>query len=148
MDIWIPGIPSQMETEVILKFSSTDFTTFSNLSDTTTKSTSVEETFKWTNAEIARLIQIIIRPILILVGTLGNCLSFYVMRRTSLKNVSSCFTCRFWLWPIQVSICNSSKLICHKDTIWRFQWSKHWIASSKEFYIFKVCIVDLLSNSN
>ena len=80
-----------METEVILTFSSTDFTTFSNLSDTTTKSTSVKETFKWTNAKIARLIQIIIRPILKLVGTLGNRLSFYVMRRTSLKNVSSCF---------------------------------------------------------
>ena len=92
--VWIfdfKVFPSEMETEVILKFSSTDITKFSNFSDTTTKSTSVEETFKWRTAEIARLIQIIIRQILILVGTLGNCLSFYVMRRTSLKHVKSCF---------------------------------------------------------
>ena len=51
----------------------------------------VEEKSKWTSEEIARLIHIIIRPILIVIGTIGNCLSFYIMRRTSLKNVSSCF---------------------------------------------------------
>ena len=57
----------------------------------TTLPVAVDETFKWTNAEIARLIQIIVRPILILIGTIGNCLSFYIMRKTSLKDVSSCF---------------------------------------------------------
>ena len=51
----------------------------------------VEDKFKWTSEEIARLIHIIIRPILIVIGTIGNCLSFYIMRRTSLKDVSSCF---------------------------------------------------------
>ena len=51
----------------------------------------VEEPFKWANTEIARLIQIIVRPILVAIGTVGNCLSFYIMRRTSLKHVSSCF---------------------------------------------------------
>ena len=51
----------------------------------------VEEKSKWTSEEIARLIHIIIRPILIVIGTIGNCLSFYIMRRTSLKDVSSCF---------------------------------------------------------
>ena len=51
----------------------------------------VEERFKWTSEEIARLIHIIVRPILIVAGTNGNCLSFYIMRRTSLKDVSSCF---------------------------------------------------------
>ena len=51
----------------------------------------VEENFKWTSEEIVRMIHIIVRPILIVIGTIGNCLSFYVMRRTSLKDVSSCF---------------------------------------------------------
>ena len=54
-------------------------------------STSVEETYKWTDKEIARWINIIVRPILIVIGTTGNCLSFYIMRRTLLKKVSSCF---------------------------------------------------------
>ena len=64
---------------------------FVNSSNTTTQSMSVEETFKWTNAEITRLIQIIFRPILVIVGTIGNCLTVYIMRRTSLKYLSTCF---------------------------------------------------------
>ena len=56
-----------------------------------TTSTYVDENPKWTKAEIARMIHLVVRPILIVFGTIGNCLSFYVMRRTSLKNVSSCF---------------------------------------------------------
>ena len=65
-----------------------------DLSNSTLKTTSpaaVEEPFQWTKAEIARLIQIIVRPIPVAIGTIGNCLSFYIMRRTSLKDVSSCF---------------------------------------------------------
>ena len=57
----------------------------------TTTSTYFQETFKWTSEEIIRIIHIIVRPILIVAGTTGNCLSFYIMRRTSLKEVSSCF---------------------------------------------------------
>ena len=65
-----------------------------DLSNSTLKTTSpvaVEEPFQWTSAEIARLIQVIVRPILIIIGTIGNCLYFYIMRRTSLKDVSRCF---------------------------------------------------------
>ena len=51
----------------------------------------VPEIFKWTKEEIIRWIHIIVRPILIVIGTTGNCLSFYIMRRTSLRDVSSCF---------------------------------------------------------
>ena len=47
--------------------------------------------FEWTSAEIIRLIHVIVRPILIVIGTIGNCLSFYIMGRTSLRYVSSCF---------------------------------------------------------
>ena len=42
-------------------------------------------------AEIARIIQIAVRPVLIVLGTVGNCLSFYVMRRGPLKKRSYCF---------------------------------------------------------
>ena len=71
--------------------SSTDFSGLSNSSNATTESSISAETFQWTNAEIARLIQIIARPILIILGTVGNCLTIYIMRKTSLKDVSSCF---------------------------------------------------------
>ena len=80
-----------METELTVTYLSTDFSGFSKSSDTTKESAFGEETFKWTDAEIARLIQIIVRPIFLIGGTMGNGLSFYIMRGTSLKDVSSCF---------------------------------------------------------
>ena len=46
---------------------------------------------KWFNEEITRLIQVITRPILVIFGSIGNVLTFYIMRRTLLKTVSSCF---------------------------------------------------------
>ena len=80
-----------MGTELSWNYSSTDHTGFSLLTNTSTEYTDVGESLKWTSTEIATLIQIIIRPILFLVGTTGNCLTFYIMRRTSLNDVSSCF---------------------------------------------------------
>ena len=80
-----------METELTWNHSSIDFSELSYSSNTITESSIGEETFKYTNAEIARLIQVLIRPILIILGTVGNCLTLYIMRRTSLKDVSSCF---------------------------------------------------------
>ena len=62
-----------------------------NSTETAMDLTEVEEMIKWTDAEIARLIQIIVRPILIVIGTVGNVLTFYVMTTTSLKELSSCF---------------------------------------------------------
>ena len=41
--------------------------------------------------EVARWLQLIIRPILIVFGTIGNSLTFVIMRRGSLKKVSTCF---------------------------------------------------------
>ena len=79
-----------MEIDLNMNDSSADFTHVSNLSFLT-ESTDVRQTFKWTNAQIARVIQILFRPILIIIGTTGNSLSFYIMRKTSLKDVSSCF---------------------------------------------------------
>ena len=43
------------------------------------------------DTEITRIIQVVVRPFLIIFGTTGNILSFLVMRRGSLKTVSTCF---------------------------------------------------------
>ena len=79
-----------MGTEGPVNYTGTGFGEFSNSSNTITEQTPVEETFEWTS-ETVRLIQIIIRPMLIVAGTFGNCLTIYIMRRTSLKHLSSCF---------------------------------------------------------
>ena len=80
-----------MTAELTVNYLSTNFPDFSKLPDVTTELGVGEETFKWNDAEIARLIQIIVRPIFLIGGTMGNSLSFYIMRKTSLKDVSSCF---------------------------------------------------------
>ena len=72
-------------------YSTTDPSGHFNSSEIISQLVIVEKSPKWTDVEIARLIHIIFRPILFIFGTAGNCLSFYIMRRTSLKNVSSCF---------------------------------------------------------
>ena len=59
--------------------------------NSTTTSDIVQEEFKWTSEEIARWIHMIFRPIYLVIGTIGNSLTFYIMPRTSLKDVSSCF---------------------------------------------------------
>ena len=41
--------------------------------------------------EIARMLNLVIRPVLIVFGTIGNGLSFYIMRQGSLKKISTCF---------------------------------------------------------
>ena len=41
--------------------------------------------------ETTRLMQVYIRPIIIVGGTVGNLLTFCVMRRGSMKKVSTCF---------------------------------------------------------
>ena len=41
--------------------------------------------------EIKRMIRVITYPILVIFGTFGNLLSFYVMRKGSMRKVSTCF---------------------------------------------------------
>ena len=43
------------------------------------------------SAEIVRLIQVIARPPIIVLGTIGNLLTFFAMQRGSLRNMSTCF---------------------------------------------------------
>ena len=86
-----------------LNYSGTGLEEFLNSSNTTTEIMPEEESFKWTGAEIARMIQIIFRPILIIVGTIANCLTIYIMRRTSLKYLSTCF------YMVVLALADSSK---------------------------------------
>ena len=92
-----------MEPEVTINYSGTGLDGFLNASNTTTEPTSVKEPFKWTGDEIARLIQIIFRPKFIIVGTIGNGLTIYIMRRTSLKHLSTCF------YMVVLALADSSK---------------------------------------
>ena len=81
----------EMKTEINLNDSTADFNWYYNSAEVTELSNDDKETSQWFSEEITRLIQLITRPILIIVGSIGNSLTFYIMRRTSLKNVSSCF---------------------------------------------------------
>ena len=92
-----------METEVTVNYSGTGFGEFINSSNTTTEPTLGEETFKWTKTEIDRLIHIIFRPIFIIVGTIGNGLTIYIMRTTSLRHLSTCF------YMVILALADSSK---------------------------------------
>ena len=86
-----------------LNYSGSSLEELLNSSNTTTEVMPDEETFKWTNAEIARLIQIIFRPILVIVGTVGNGLTIYIMWKTSLKHLSTCF------YMVVLALADSSK---------------------------------------
>ena len=59
--------------------------------DDSTESHDSTESTTWDNREIARIIHVIVRPTLVVFGTTGNILSFYIMRRSSLKHLSTCF---------------------------------------------------------
>ena len=63
----------------------------SNSSLNSTSFSEVDDQIVWNSKEIARLINVIVRPILVVFGTIGNGLSFFIMRRSSLKNLSTCF---------------------------------------------------------
>ena len=80
-----------MEAEITVIYSATISTGSFNTSEATRNSTVGKNAFKWTNEEIARLIQIVFRPILFTLGTVGNGLTVYIMRKSTLKDVSSCF---------------------------------------------------------
>ena len=53
-----------METDTDLNFSSSEFFNFSNSTVGPTQYVAFKESFKWTDEEIARLIQIVVRPML------------------------------------------------------------------------------------
>ena len=96
-------LTKSMDTEPIFSnYSESYFAEFPNSPNFTTLS--VGETFKWTDEEIARLMHLIFRPTLIIVGTVGNSLTIYTMRRTSLKHLSTCF------YMVLLALVDTSKL--------------------------------------
>ena len=55
--------------------------------------------------EKVRMIQVIARPPIIVLGTIGNLLTFITMQRGSLKHIYQLvFTWRFWVWQTQVGV--------------------------------------------
>ena len=89
--------------EIVVNHSLTDPIRLGNLFNVSTEYTVTEQTFKWNIAEIARIIQIIFRLILIVAGTVGNGLTIYIMRRTSLKHLSTYF------YMVVLAVADSSK---------------------------------------
>ena len=74
--------------------SSSSFPNVSNVSTiniNVTGTVDSTETTAWDNREIARIVHVTVRPTLVVFGTIGNTLSFYIMRRTSLRHLSTCF---------------------------------------------------------
>ena len=55
------------------------------------ESTEITESTSWDNREIARIIHVIVKPMLVVFATIGNTLSFYIMRKSLLKKLSTCF---------------------------------------------------------
>ena len=72
--------------------SSINFSISQNVSSSFNESPNYKESVNLHNYEEAtRLMQIYIRPVIIVGGTVGNLLTFCVMRRGSMKKVSTCF---------------------------------------------------------
>ena len=69
------------------------FTTDGDVSNATesfsnvTQQTSAPATYQ----DNGRILEVVIRPVLIVFGTIGNGLSFYIMRQGALKEMSTCF---------------------------------------------------------
>ena len=63
--------------------------------------------------ETTRMIQVIVRPILIVCGTIGNLISFYVMRRGSLKEVSTCF------YMSILALVDTGNVLREKKKVWK-----------------------------
>ena len=67
------------------------FNVFTEIFNASTVTYDTEASTRWTTKEIARMIHIVVRPILIVFGTVGNALTFYIMRTSSLRKRSTCF---------------------------------------------------------
>ena len=75
-------------------FPSSSLPTFPNNQNTSVDGVNISQndSFYYNNEEeIGRLITLVCYPIIILVGTIGNILTFIVMQRGSLKHSSTCF---------------------------------------------------------
>ena len=62
-----------------------------NVSESNSTESEIQQTLTLSKAELIRFLNIVIRPALIVFGTIGNGLSFYIMIQGSLKKMSTCF---------------------------------------------------------
>ena len=90
-----------METELNVDYFAQNFTELSNSSNLTTEAPLIDEN---NTQEIVRLVHVIVRPILIIGGTVGNILTLYITRRPSLKHLSTCF------YMFLLAVADTSKL--------------------------------------
>lgn len=70
------------------------FNYFPNASEFPTNNTLGDDYFEDPDvysSETGRMVNVVCRPIIIVIGTVGNMLAFFVMRRGSLQKVSTCF---------------------------------------------------------
>ena len=83
----------------------------------------IQETLTLSKEELIRILNLVIRPVLIVFGTIGNGLSFYIMRQGSLKKMSTCFYLSI-LALIDTSKCGVfcfilirlyGRMICHQE---------------------------------
>ena len=78
---------SNLSASINLTISFENLSNETQLQETQDKPKSDENIYE----QIAWYIQIIHRPIVIVLGTIGNLLTFYIMKKGSLKEVSTCF---------------------------------------------------------
>ena len=72
--------------------SSSNVSISQNISSIFNESPNYQERVNFHNyEETTRLMQVYIRPVIIVGGTVGNLMTFCVMRRGSMKKVSTCF---------------------------------------------------------
>ena len=72
-----------------LFYQSTEYCNVSNATESL--SNQMQGAVTSSTEELVRLLNLVIRPVLIVFGTIGNGLSFCIMRQGSLKKMSTCF---------------------------------------------------------
>ena len=92
--------------------------------------------------KIARILNLVIRPVLIVFGTIGNGLSFHVMRQGSLKKMSTCFYLSI-LALADTSKCYKPFSLIHSSKL-AFYWS--YVNWSTKMHECGVYIARQLSN--
>ena len=87
--------------------------------------------------ELARILHLVIRPVLIVFGTIGNGLSFYIMRQGSLKKMSTCSYLSILALADTSKFCKSLLLI----QVWKMVYCEPQENRSANMLECRMCIV-------
>ena len=82
-----------------------------SVSEGSSNGTTVNQTSEVFSEEVARMIIITTFPVIIIVGTIGNLLTFFVMQKGSLKDSSTCFYMSILALADTGKLCFISKVI-------------------------------------